>query len=812
MNIVLFHDIRYALRILAKAPGFTAIAILTLALGIGANTAIFTVANSLLLRPLPYADPGNLCLVTAAVSAQRDQLRPFSYPRFAAMAEKSQTFSGLAAFTNESFNFTGRGEPEQLNAARASRNFFDVLGLRPAAGRFFLADEDRQGGRDVVVISHEFWTRRLAADPAILGQSLTLDSREYTIVGILPPGFSFGFLGGNVDVWAPRAFELNLLTPAQVERGAGFLSAVARLRPGTTLAQAQAEMDVLNQQYLHDDPEKADAVPDNIVDVGELQSKLVSGVRPALLLLLGAVGVVLLIACANVASLLLSRALARRKEIAVRTALGAGRWVLIRQLLTESVLLSLVAGAAGILIGWLGTRLLFALGQDSLLPTSDIHMDLGVLAFTAAISLASGVLFGLVPAVQISRTDLTSTLRDEGRGASGGRRRNAARQTLVVSQIALSMILLVGSGLLMRSFMRLQTVSPGFDPRNILTMQISLPPAKYATAQQMVDFYDETLRRTQTIPGVESAAISSAIPVNPIRFTPVLMEGQPNVPLGQRPILNVQTISPGYAEVMRVPLVRGREFNGGDVRGGPLVALVNQALVRRYWPNENPIGKRLWVGRFTNPTEVVGVLGDVKNMAIATEPQPEFYLPFPQLPWAYLNLSLRTKVEPHSLVSAVRQQMSLVDKDQPLTHVQSMEEVLEAARASSRFTMILVGVFSGTAFVLALVGIYGVISYSTAQRTQEVGIRMALGAGRRDLLQLIVGHGAVLAGIGIIVGLAGSLALGRLVASQLYQIKASDPLALAASALIFMLVSLGACYIPARRATRVNPLDALRYD
>jgi putative ABC transport system permease protein len=471
-----------------------------------------------------------------------------------------------------------------------------------------------------------------------------------------------------------------------------------------------------------------------------------------------------------------------------------------------------LSGAAGILLSLWGTQAIAAAAQQNLPRIREISMDARVLAFTLGISLLTGLLFGLMPSLQLSNTDLNTVLRDEGRSTTGGRRRSNARNLLAIAQVALSMVLLVGSGLLVRSFIRLQTSSPGFDPKNVLTMGISLPPAKYATGPQLIAFYEETLEGVRNLPGVTSAAISSALPVNPSRFTPVLIEGQPAVPIGQRPVLNVQTISPDYTRTLRVPLIRGRVFNGHDDAQAAPVAVVNQALARRFWPNKNPIGKKIWLGRRTASCEVVGVVGDVKNVALATEPQPEILLPFPQLPWAALNLSVRTTGDPHSLISAVRKQILAIDRDQPVTGVQSMEELLEAGRSQARLTMFLLAIFSATAFVLAVVGIYGVIAYSVAQRTQELGIRVALGAASGDILRLVIGHGMAIASIGIGIGVIGSIALTRLMSSQLYETSAIDPVTFALSGALFAAVALAASYLPARRASRIDPSEALRYE
>jgi len=806
----LLQNIRYALRNLAASPGFAITAVFTLALGIGANTAIFTVANSLLLRPLPYADPDRLMLLSSSSASDRTQLSPMSWPHFTFLEQQNRSFSAIAAFTNEVFTLTGTWEAEQLPAARVSWNFFDVLGVSPALGRTFAAAEDRAGANHVALISHRLWTRRFASSRDIIGRNITLDSNSYTVIGVLPAGFMFSFLGTNIDIWAPRVFELNLATPQQVAGGAGFLTAIARLRPGVSRDQAQAEMDVLDRQYRRDNPGRPDSDPRLVMDVTNLQTQLVSGVRPTVLVLLGAVGFVLLIACANVASLLLSRALGRKKEIAIRAALGAGRLTLIGQLLTESLLLAFVAGVFGILMSLWGTKLLSTAGGSPMTGLGRIHLDLSVLAFTLLVSIASGVLFGIAPALQLANPDLNTVLRDEGRGTTGGRSRNRSRNLLVVAQVALSVVLLVGSGLLVRSFIRLRSASPGFDPKNVLTMQVSLPPMRYSTKPQMVAFYNEAIQRIRALPGVRSVAVSSALPLNPTRFAPVQVEGQPVLPLAQRPLFNIQTISPDYAAVLHVPILRGRMFNDHDDAQAPTVAVVNEVVARRFWPNENPIGKHLTLGRYPGSFEVVGVIGDMKNGRLAADPTPEAFAPFPQVPWALLNFNIRTAADPHTVISAVRSAVAGIDANQPVTNPLTMEELLAQAGDQPRFTMLLLGIFSATALILAIVGIYGVIAYSVAQRSSELGIRMALGAASADILKLIVGHGLWLAGSGIVIGLAGSLVLTRLMSSLLYRTSASDPTTFFFCAAVFAVVAMVASYLPARRATRIDPAQTLR--
>ncbi len=805
-------NLKHAGRILAKSPGFAIVATLTLAMGIGANTAIFTVANALLLRPLSFADPDRLEVV-GGISKDRHNLGgavSVSYPFFRFAKEHQQSFTDIAACTFENFGITGRGDAEMVVSGRVSWNFFDLLGVKPVIGRTFSPEEDQRGARQVVMIGDEFWTRKFARDPNAIGQTLALNADVYTIIGVVPPKFNFPLVGLNVELWATRVFDLSYVTPARVNAGGPYFHAVGRLRPGVTVAQAQAEEDVVYQQYRHDFPGAYDSTLDLEMSVSSLQDQFVTNVRPTLLILSAAVGFVLLIACANVASLLLTRALGRKKEFAVRTALGAPRMTLIRQLLTESLLLSVVSGVVGVFIGQAGTRFLSTLAQATFPQMAGVQMDARVLIFTLLISIASGVLFGLTPSLQLSRPDLNSILRDEGRGTAGNRRKSRARSMLVVAQVALSMVLLVGSGLLIRSFVRLRSASPGFEPKNLLTMNITMPPAKYAKVSQLTTFYDRVVERASAIPGVQSAALSTALPAEPTHQTPVLFEGQPVVVLGKRPIVYIQQISPDYAKTLQVPMIAGRGFTAHDDAQAPLVAIINQAAARAYWANESGLGKRAWVGNLPDPFQVVGVIGDVKNASLGQPPQAEIYLPLPQLVSTYVCLSVRTAMDPHSIVAAVRREIAAVDPDQPVTRVMSAEELLESASAQPRFTMFLLGIFSATAFILAVIGIYGVIAYSVAQRTSELGIRIALGAARGDIFRLVIGGGLSLTLTGIAIGLAGSFALTRVMASLLYQTSATDPATFAGSALLFAAVAVIASYLPARRATRIDPANALR--
>jgi putative ABC transport system permease protein len=800
-----FRDLRYSARMFGRAPGFTALAIATLALGIGANTAIFTVASSVLLRSLPYKEPGQL----VRISTHRDGSCCVSLPYFTLLSAANRSFSGVTAYQFDAVNLAVPEGAEQIDAERVTGNFFDVLGAKLLAGRTFTPEEDQPGGNQVVLIGHELAKRLFGGAQSAVGQHLALDSRDYTIIGVVPPKFGVQLLGRQPEIWMPRVIEFSLTTPARVNLGGMYYEAIGRLRPGATHAQARAETDVIFQQYKHNKPGNFDATSDVAMTVVNLQSNLVANVRPTLLILSAAVGFVLLIACANVASLLLFRALVRRKEFAVRSALGAPRSTLVRQLLTESVLMAVMSGGLGIFLGYLGTRFLGAFTQTNLPQVADVPMDWRVLAFTLAISVLSGILFGLTPSLQLSSPDLGSVLSDEGRSSTGSRQRNRARNMLVAAQVALSMVLLIGSGLLIRSFMRLRTVAPGFDAKNMLTAQTFLPPSSFPQPADRIAFYQNALQRLQSIPGVESAAISTALPVVPTHATPVRFEGQPEVDLGRRPIVFFESISPDYPKAMGVPLVEGRAFDGRDDPTSAPVAMVNQATVRRFWPSQDPIGKLIWVGRFP-PCQVVGVLADIKNDSLASPTQPEVFLPFPQLASPVLYFTVRSSMDPHSLASALRSQIVAANRGQPITDVRTMEERLESASAQTRSMMLLIGVFSATALILAVVGIYGVIAYSVVQRTQELGIRIALGASSADIFRLVIGNGLRLAAAGILVGLAASFALTRLMSSLLFQTSATDPIIFAASAALFAAVAMLASYLPARRAMRINPTDALR--
>jgi putative ABC transport system permease protein len=800
------RDLRFGLRLLRRDLGFTIAAIVILAVGIGANTAIFTVASALLLRAFPYRDPQQLVSLQVKDKTEDHEA---TLARFELIRDRNRSFQSVAAWATDTLNLTGQGEPLQVSVGRVSPNFFALLGVEPQLGRSFADDEGRPEGRPVVVLSDAMWRTRFGADRNIVGQSVNLDGTPHTVVGILPAGVQYPFVG-QTDVWIPRYFELTLIPPQRLRQGVGYLGMLARLRPGTTLTQAEAELGVLNEQYRQQNPTAPDASTAVTVLAAPLRDVVVADVRGKVLLLAGAVAVVLLIACANVASLLLSRALGRKREIAVRTALGATRSTILRQLLTESLVLALAAGILGIGLSWIATRALITWGASQLPQGIPIGMDLRVLLFTLAVSLITGVLFGIFPALQLANTELHTTLREEGRGSSAGHTRARLNSLLVVGQVALSLLLLIGAALLLRSYARLLRIDPGLDPHNVLTMNISLPTVKYAKPQQQIDFFDELLRRITDVPGVRSAAISATLPLSSKRITPMLPEGQQNVPLAQRPFIDIEAISPQWLDAMRVPLRAGRAFTAADNAQAPKVVIVNETFARQFWPDQNPIGKHVMIGRWPDAAEVVGVSADVKNRGLAQEPQAQVYIPFPQLPWSNMNLLVRTAVPPQNLTSAIRAQIATVDPDQPVTGIQTVDELMDTSRTQPRFTMTLLGIFSMTALGLAVIGIYGVLAYSVAQRQHELGIRMALGAQSADILRLVVRQGLILAGSGIAVGIVAALLLTKVMSSLLYKVSARDLATFALTPMLFLAIALVTSYVPARRATKVDPMEAMR--
>ncbi len=800
------RDLRYGARMLGRNRGFTAAALVTLALAIGANTAIFSVTSALLLQPFPYRQPDQL----ASISVHDDDRDAGgTLMRYELIRDRARTLE-IAAYTNDNFNLTGIGEPVQVAVARVTPNFFSLLGVQPELGRSFSVDEGRVTGKPVAMLSYALWQSRFNSNPGIVGRTVDLDGSPTTIIGVLPAGARFPFVG-QADIWSPRYFEITLMPQQRLRMGVGYLSYLARLRPGATLAAANAELAVLNEQYLKQNSATIpDASPTIAMTAVPLRDSVVGDLRGKLWVLTGAVAVLLLVGCANVASLMLSRALARRRELAVRAALGAGRQAIVRQLLTESLVLALVAGGLGILLGWAGIQALAAWGSVQLPDGIPVGMDWRVVMFALGASLLTALLTGILPAVQVTREDPNATLRDEGRGFSVSRRRGRIGSVLVVGQVALSLLLLICAGLLVRSFGRLLRVDPGFDAGNVLTMEVSLPTEKYAKPEQQIAFFDEMLRRISSLPGVRGAAISAAAPLSIKRITPMLPEGQPEAPLAQRPFLDIEAVSPQWFTTMRVPLLSGRGFADADDEHAPKVVIVNETFARRFWPGQNAVGKHVTIGRWPEPSEVVGIAADVHNRGLAQEPLAQIYLPFPQLPWGDMNLLVRTAVPPMSVAGAVRAQIAAVDPDQPVTAVRTVDELMDISRAQPRFTMLLLAGFSGTALVLAAIGLAAVLAWSVVQRQHEMAIRLALGADRRDIRWLVVRDGLVLAGSGIAMGIVAGLMVTRLMSSVLYKTSARDLSTFAIAPLALFGIAWLASYLPARRATDVDPLDTLR--
>ena len=798
------QDIKFAGRMLWKNKSVTFIAIIALALGIGANTAIFSVVNAVLLKPLPYRDADRLVWIWGNVrgGSTRASVSP---PDFFDYRAQNNSFEHLAASTSVSvpFNLTGAGEPERLNGSAVTTNYFQALGVEPALGRTFLAEEEQEGRNQVVVLSHGLWQRRFGSDTSLVGKTIILDGRGVTVVGVMPAGLQFP---QTAQQWVPR---FNPTHPEMQARAAHFLRPIGRLKPGVTLEQAQAEMDGIARRLEEQYPESNARWSLRLVP---LQEQIAGNVRPTLLILLGAVGFVLLIACANVANLLLARAAARQKEIAIRTALGASRARIVRQLLTESLLLAVVGGLVGVVLALWSVDLLVSLSAGRVPRAGEIGIDAVVLGFTLGVSLLTGLVFGLVPALQASKPDFNESLKEGGKSATEGLRRNRIRSALVVAEVALALVLLVGAGLLVKSFIGLQRVSPGFDAENVLTMRIDLSRAKYATPEAAGNFYTQLQERVSALPGVEAVGMISELPLsgqpNDTYFT---VEGRPAQEAGQRVTADYRRINHDYFRAMTIPLLRGRYFSEQDFRQSAQVAIISETMAERFFPNEDPLGKRLLISApEPTPYEIVGIVGDVRHRALDVEVYQMMYVPTARR--LSTNLVVRTATDPSTIASAVRNEVWAIDRDQPVSAVRTMGEVLSQSVAQQRFTTSLLGIFAAVAMILAAVGIYGVMAYSVTQRTREIGVRLALGAQTRDVFRLVVGQGMLLTIIGVAVGLVAAIFLTRLMESLLFGVSATDPTIFVAISFLLIAVALLACYVPARRATRVDPMEALRYE
>jgi putative ABC transport system permease protein len=805
-------DVRFGLRMLLRQPLFTLAAVLTLALGIGANTAIFSVVNGVLLRPLPYTDPERLVAVWSTGEGEREE-GDSSYLNFTDWREQTRSFEGMAAYRSWYYTLTGMGDPRRVVVARVTAGFFPLLGVSPFAGRTFLPEEERPNSERVAVISYEFWQRDFGGDRAALGRQLTLNTQPYTIVGILPRGFRPPLEDEGEEVYTTVADEKSDLA----ERGAFVMTVLGRLKPGVTLEQAQGDIGRVAGDLARQYPDVNAKTTAYVVGLHEQQ---VGKIQTALWILFGAVGLVLLIACSNVANLLLARAAARQKEMAIRTALGAGRWRIVRQLLTESLLLAALAGVAGVLLALWGVDTLVALGPESLPRLGEVHADASVFGFALLLSTLTGVLFGLAPALKASRPELEETLREGGRGSTAGRNRQRLRGLLIVSETALALVLLVCAGLLVKSFVRLVQVDPGFKPENVMTLSVSLTVEKYKDPTRRVAFVEQSLERVRAVPGVSQAAFTARLPFsNSDALGNFEIVGRP-APRNssEKPLSNMRTITPDYFRVMGIPLRAGRYFNSQDRKGGTGAAIVNESLARRYWPDKNPVGQHIrGVGINLNGDEppeweIVGVVGDVHHTGLDKKPEPALYFPYEQNTWSSGTFVVRTTVEPSTLAAALRREVMSVDKDQPVVDVQPLTEMISESVAQPRFYMILLGAFSAVGLVLALIGIYGVVSYAVTERTHEMGIRLALGATPADVLRLMIRHGMFFALAGIAIGIAGAFAATRYMSALLFGVAATDSLVFAGVPVLLAAVALAACYVPARRATKVDPMVALRYE
>ena len=801
-------DLRFALRMLVKTPAFSILAVLTLALAIGANSAVFSVINAVLLRPLPYQNPEQL----VRVFGTQPQLAtaPTSPGNFIEWREQNQVFERIATFVGQGFNLVEGDRPERVRGSRVSADLFQLLGVQPAIGRGFQAEEDQPGRNRVVVLSDEFWRSRFAADRSVVGRTITLNDQAHHVLGVMPRGFTFP--NERTQIWTPVAFS----DAERATRDTNYIHAIARLKPGVTLRQAQEQMSALARQ-------QAERYPDTNASIGvklvTLTEQTVGNVRPILIVLIAAVAFVLLIACANVANLLLARAAARQQEMAIRSALGASRSRVVRLLLVESVVVALLGGALGLMLASWGIDLLVALKPANLPRVAEIGIDPRVFGFTAMLSLLTGVGFGLIPARHISRPDLNAGLRESSRSATGGPGRQRLRGILVVSEVALSLVLLIGAGLMIRSFARLLSVDPGFEPNNVLTAFVALPSAKYPDAQRQTAFFDQLMQRTQSLPGVVAAAGASDLPLYGGNSTAFDIEGRPPTAGGQRPLVDYRAITPEYFRAMGMRLVKGRAFSERDTADAPGVVVINETLAARFFANEDPIGRRLGLSGPPDWREIVGVVRDVRNYGLDADVKPEAYVPFLQNASGYLssvaaamNIVVRTANDPSAFAPALRTQIQAIDKDQPISDISTLEFELAQSIAQRRFNMLLLAVFAGLALVLAAVGIYGVIAYTVAQRSHEIGVRIALGASKADILKLVFSSAMLTMLAGVSVGLAAALGLTRLMSSLLYNVAPTDPLVFGGITSLLILVALIATYLPARRAMRVNPIVALRHD
>jgi putative ABC transport system permease protein len=789
---------------LARNPGFTIMAVLTLALGIGANSAIFSVVNAVLLRPLPFPDSQRLVWVSETDLPHGESDLAVAPPTFLDWRSQQRRFEDLVAYSEEEFVVTGEAEPERIPAAAVSSGFFSLLRMQPSFGRSFTPDEDRVGAMPVVVLSHGLWQRRFNADPLITGQAIALDGARYEIVGVAPRGFD---MPAGVELWTPL---LPRIAEGLTIRGAHFLSVVGRLKLGTTLQQAEVELITITRRIAQNDSTYAGFG----VHLTSLHRHLTGDVQPPLLILVVAVGLVLLIACANVANLLLAQGAARGREMALRLALGASRGRIVRQLLTECLVLAALGGVLGLLLGHWGTKVLLTLSRVQLPRLGEVGTDYQVVLVTVLMAIATGLVFGLAPALRAAKAELTAALQEASASVTEGRRRRWLGGALVTSEVGMTLVLLVGAGLLINSLVRLLQVNPGFSPDRVIAFRFALPTAKYPELHRHAAFFQQLIERVQILPGVRSVGATRNLPLSSQSMTsPLFVEGRPATLSSRQAFVQFATVHPGYFRTLAIPLLQGRDFTERDTAKTPPVAIINDALARRFFPGENPIGRKLRTGFGGDAMrEVVGIVGDVRHGGLAVQAPPQVYEPFLQHPERFLTLVVRADVEPSVTVAGVRSAVRSLDKDQPIDQVATLEELLADSVARPRFYTLLMGLFAALAFGLAAVGIYGVVAHSVARRTREIGLRMALGAQSGDVVGLVVRQGMIPALLGLAFGLVGAVASTRYLASLLYGVRPMDPLTLASSLVLLAGVALVACWLPARRAARVDPMVALRYE
>ncbi len=807
----LLKDIRYGVRASLKRPVFSAIVIFTLALGIGASTAIFTVVNSVMLRRLPYRTADRIVAIQEI--DQEGKRSQTSAPNFLDWRAQNTVFEQLAAIKSLNATLTTSDQAERIEVAQTSANFFDVFGAVPQLGRLFIQADEQAGHEAIVVLSDVLWRRRFGADPGIIGKPITLDGKNYTVVGVAPANFQYP---DKTESWLPPlklAPEYNERVEPTQYRGMGYLRAVALLKPGVSVQQAASEMETITGRLRQQYPDTNNRSSNRVVS---LYDHLVGNSDKVLWLLFGAVMFLLLIACANVANLLLANATSRSKEIAVRAALGASRMRVMRQLLTESAIPALTGGALGLLLAVVGVAAITRLLPQDFPRLGEIGMDWRVLAFTLGVSVLTGFLFGLAPALHISRTDVQEVVKESGRGTAGSARRTRLQQALIIAEVALSVVLLAGAGLLFRSFLRLQSVNTGFTSQQVLTAKLSPSGPQFRNLGEYAAFYDQVLARVRAIPGVQHAGVITILPLSKGPTIAFRVEGRPILPLDQRVPTNFRSVSPDYFRAMSIPIMQGRDFAEADDFNAPPRAIINQALAQRDFPGENPIGKRITVNNNRNNEpvwfEIVGVTANIRSTELSEETPPEFYFTTRQAPFEQMAVVIRSTVEPQSLAPSLRQAVADINRSVPVSDVKTMEHIVSESITQPRFNLFLLGLFSSIALLLSAAGIYGVTAYIVTQRTQELGIRLALGAQVRDILKMILGQGMIVIGIGLVIGLAAAFALTRLMRSFLFGIGENDPVTFGAITLILLFVALVACYIPARRAAKVDPLTALRYE